>query len=95
MKSMRSLTLAALLSAALAAPAVAGPPWISIELPANRHSAPRELRAVNRKAVSGDRGLTLAQLVPRTCLTSQSRNVPSTEPVSRRLPSAEKSTDST
>ncbi len=35
MFSMRSLTLVGLLSAALAAPAVAGPPWISIELPAN------------------------------------------------------------
>lgn len=35
MSSIRSLTLAALLSAALAAPAVAGPPWISIELPGN------------------------------------------------------------
>ncbi|HJQ66668.1 MAG TPA: hypothetical protein VJ816_09840 [Gemmatimonadales bacterium] len=35
MTSMRSLTLAALLTAALAAPALAGPPWISIELPVN------------------------------------------------------------
>jgi len=35
MKSIRSLTLATLLSAVLAAPALAGPPWISIELPAN------------------------------------------------------------
>src|SRR5262249_45820085 len=35
MKSIRSLSLAALFSVALAAPAVAGPPWISIELPAN------------------------------------------------------------
>ncbi len=35
MFSIRSFTLVALLSAALAAPAVAGPPWISIELPAN------------------------------------------------------------
>lgn len=35
MSSIRSFTLVALLSAALASPAVAGPPWISIELPAN------------------------------------------------------------
>ena len=35
MFSMRSVALAALFSAALAAPALAGPPWISIELPAN------------------------------------------------------------
>lgn len=35
MTSIRSFTLVALLSAALASPAVAGPPWISIELPAN------------------------------------------------------------
>lgn len=35
MSSIRSIVLATLLSAALAAPAVAGPPWISIELPAN------------------------------------------------------------
>jgi hypothetical protein len=35
MWSIRSFSLAALLSASLAAPAVAGPPWISIELPAN------------------------------------------------------------
>lgn len=42
MKSMRSLTLAAIMSAALAAPALAGPPWISIELPANPYD--RETR---------------------------------------------------
>ena len=35
MWSIRTLSLAALLSSALAAPALAGPPWISIELPAN------------------------------------------------------------
>jgi hypothetical protein len=35
MLSIRSLSLATLLSASLAAPALAGPPWISIELPAN------------------------------------------------------------
>jgi hypothetical protein len=32
---IRSLALAALASASLAAPALGGPPWISIELPAN------------------------------------------------------------
>ena len=36
---IRTLTLAVLCSAALAAPAVAGPPWISIELPANPYDA--------------------------------------------------------
>ena len=34
---IRTLSLAALFSAALAAPALAGPPWISIEYPANPH----------------------------------------------------------
>lgn len=34
---LRSLSLAALVSAALATPAVAGPPWISIEYPVNPH----------------------------------------------------------
>lgn len=36
---IRSLALTALASVALAAPAVAGPPWISIELPANPYDA--------------------------------------------------------
>lgn len=35
MSSIRSVVLATLFSAALSAPAIAGPPWISIELPAN------------------------------------------------------------
>lgn len=34
---IRTLSLAALFSAALAAPALAGPPWISIEYPVNPH----------------------------------------------------------
>ena len=34
---MRSLSVAALLTAAIAAPALAGPPWISIEYPVNPH----------------------------------------------------------
>ena len=36
---IRLLSLAVLCSAALARPAVAGPPWISIELPANPYDA--------------------------------------------------------
>ena len=36
---IRSFALAVLCSAALAAPALAGPPWISIELPANPYDA--------------------------------------------------------
>ena len=35
----RALTLAAIAAAGLAAPALAGPPWISIELPANPYDA--------------------------------------------------------
>ena len=39
---IRSLGLAALVSALVATPALAGPPWISIELPANPYDkAPR------------------------------------------------------
>ncbi|HXM37902.1 MAG TPA: hypothetical protein VN908_04485 [Gemmatimonadales bacterium] len=34
---MRTLSIAALLTAAIAAPALAGPPWISIEYPVNPH----------------------------------------------------------
>src|SRR3990172_10738085 len=35
----RALAIAAIAAVGLAAPALAGPPWISIELPANPHDA--------------------------------------------------------